>query len=665
MRILFIIAACEEKNYGNGYHLGFLSLASAVRSKKFLSKLIYPKNNTSNSNLFLPSIKIQLIDMNFVSDEYDLPKKIHDFSPDIVGVSCDSTSVDSAYYIAKICADIRPEAFRIIGGIHATVFPKEVLKKSFFQAAFIGDAIESFARLVIKKSIDQHFDISTIRGLSFKDDSGEIFFTEPSKNICNIDEYPSVVDSYDLVNYLEKKYPAYIYSSLGCQYRCHYCARATIRKSLIVRDPLKVVNDMVRLYKLGYKKQFIHDDTFASNRKNTIIFLNELMKIKLKDLTWGAQTRVNKLMKNSMPDKELITRMKKAGCISIELGVETLDPQLGEQLKGIANQDVYKVTEALTEIGIKINYNLMVGLPGQTWNSIMKTLRELFYFKYPGQTQNTLSVLYCVPYPGSLIHVNNTVRIIKQRDGDNYPPYAIRELVELSRNIEQIPYGFEVPNLVPTETDVMTSQEIAEAYFYHMIYARFNQEKISNQIVWALVFWREIATRMIIDKVANSKDAPKDLTRNQIVIKLRKTMLKGPPDYMFPGSDYFQLFSMLGKISFCNGFELLSWLDHNEIYKFIAILYKISIFTEECFDKIKFVLSQDIKRQHLSQLMQKLGTPSEIMKCGIYEKKTTKSIKNIQNKFTKKFTNGKIKIILMGLEFGFDPNTNKLLLFLH
>jgi anaerobic magnesium-protoporphyrin IX monomethyl ester cyclase len=253
--------------------------------------------------------------MNFVSDKFNLSNKINEYSPDIVGVSCDSTSVDSAYYIARICAAACPNALRVIGGIHATVFAKEVLKKSFFQAAFLGDAVESFAHLIVRKGMDQHFDFSIIEGLKYKDDNGGIFCTGPCKNIFHIDEYPSVVDSYDLVGYFKKKHPAYIFSTLGCQYRCIYCARATIRKSIRYRDQQKVVNDMVRLYDLGYKKQFIHDDTFASNRKKTMIFLKELKKNHLEGLVWGVQTRVTKLIIHQKPDHELMIRMKEAGCI--------------------------------------------------------------------------------------------------------------------------------------------------------------------------------------------------------------------------------------------------------------------------------------------------------------------------------------------------------------
>lgn len=657
LRVLFLIASCEVKSYGGGYPLGVMSLTSAIRCKNFLSKIASYLCKIDASIDSLPNVDVQLIDMNLVSKEFDVGGAISRFKPHIAGVSSDSTSIENAIELAKICSDVCPKTLRVIGGIHATVYPKDVLKKSLFEVAFLGDAVESFAHLVVEKSMSNSFDISKISGIYYKGEDGLIYSTGFRSPIVDLDDYPSVINSYDIADQYGNRGPGSIFSTLGCPYKCAYCARGVMRKGIRYRDPKKVVLDMIELRKKGFKYQYIHDDTFAYDKYRTNLFLNELEMAPIRDIGWAVQTRVVSLLKDNTADVALIRRMKKLGCLSVELGIETLDPVLSKELKGHTNLDVYRVTEALNITGIEVHYNLMVGLPKQTWASVARSLWNLFVWDTSSEILiDNFSVLFCVPYPGSLIHKNKSVRL--KGTGENYPPFQVPELIEIAKECT-LHYGYEVPTAVPTETDVMTSDEISEAYFYYLIYGYCAPNEIEDPIM--NVIWREFATRMMIDNIANAEDSPKDRTRNQIIRTLRKLMLKGNND--FPIEDPGNLLYMIDSFSFQNGYRYLCCLTHDEMNKFLATLYIIWFASGGIFKKVRFLLWPDFDCQSLRFFLEKYPSPLEIMKSNHVEKNGAIANDSWYKSNIVEFITGKSRIRLAGLEFGYNPVTKEILIF--
>ena len=109
------------------------------------------------------------------------------------------------------------------------------------------------------------------------------------------------------------------------------------------------------LLKIGYKKW-------------TIELCNLLIKENLK-LIWTCQTRADKV------DLDLLKLMKKAGCRSILYGVESLDQEALDKIKkDIKESNIEKALILTKKQGIETRCSLMIGLPGETKESVFKTI---------------------------------------------------------------------------------------------------------------------------------------------------------------------------------------------------------------------------------------------------------------------------------------------------
>jgi radical SAM superfamily enzyme YgiQ (UPF0313 family) len=92
--------------------------------------------------------------------------------------------------------------------------------------------------------------------------------------------------------------------------------------------------------------------------------------------------------------------MAVAGCRVVQFGVESADPQVLKALrKGIRPERVRASFAAARAAGIETVANLMVGTPGETWESIEATRRLVDQIR-----PDHLNVQAFVPYPGTELH---------------------------------------------------------------------------------------------------------------------------------------------------------------------------------------------------------------------------------------------------------------------
>ena len=107
------------------------------------------------------------------------------------------------------------------------------------------------------------------------------------------------------------------------------------------------------------------------NRDWVIKLCNLLIKENL-DLVWTCQTRVDKV------DLELLKLMKKAGCVSILYGIESLAQESLDSIKkGVKVKNIEKSLKETQEAGIEARCSMMLGLPGETKEAVEKTISLL------------------------------------------------------------------------------------------------------------------------------------------------------------------------------------------------------------------------------------------------------------------------------------------------
>jgi radical SAM superfamily enzyme YgiQ (UPF0313 family) len=138
----------------------------------------------------------------------------------------------------------------------------------------------------------------------------------------------------------------------------------------------------------------IADDLFTANKARVKELCDEIVKRDLK-VAWSAFSRVNTI------DTETLTWMKRAGCHSVSFGIESGNVDMLRRVKkGITPDQARKASRACREAGIRGHASFMVGLPGETRETLADTL----------QLQNELEIEsayhFLSPFPGTTVREN-------------------------------------------------------------------------------------------------------------------------------------------------------------------------------------------------------------------------------------------------------------------
>ena len=298
---------------------------------------------------------------------------------------------------AEMIRDANPRCVIGFVGGHVTAEPQGSLEAS---AAIDFVARKEFDSSV--KEVAEGRDWEDIKGISFRRNGGISHNSDrPLLTNDELDQLPFVTPVYhrdlDYLRY-NSPYCQYPYVSLytgrGCPARCTFCLwpQVTTGHSYRVRSPENVIaemRDMPRLFP-QVKEIFFDDDTFTADppRARKIAEL-----IRPLGLCWSTNARAN-------VDRDTLAAMKDGGLRLLVVGYESGNDQILKNVKkGVATDRTRRFTKDCHDIGILIHGTFMIGLPGETRDSIEETIRfarEL--------NPETLQVSLASPYPGTHFH---------------------------------------------------------------------------------------------------------------------------------------------------------------------------------------------------------------------------------------------------------------------
>lgn len=321
-------------------------------------------------------------------------------SPDIISISCATPNFMNASNIAKM---IKKELNMpvIIGGIHVSALPERTIKNHpEFDIAVIGEGENSFSEICDYYE-NKCKNIKDIDGIVYRTKSG-IKKTKPRKLIENVDTLPfparQLVDinKYKLSVHVDLgKKSATILTSRGCPFQCTYCASyLTMGYRFRFHSDKYVISEIEHLKsKYSISHIVMQDDTFTVNKKRVEKICNALIDKKL-DIRWYCFARVDTVT------KEMLALMKKSGCYSIGYGIESADDIILKNIKkNITIEQCRKALKSSNEVGLRTLAFFMFGNPGETRESIEKTIKFARELKPDLAFFNTL-----IPYPGTEIY---------------------------------------------------------------------------------------------------------------------------------------------------------------------------------------------------------------------------------------------------------------------
>ena len=325
--------------------------------------------------LLSEGIETQIIDGFFEGWEA-IEKKIKDYQPNIVGISCFTPPRHKSFKAAKIAKKINNNILVVMGGMHVTHMYRQVLSHyPFIDVCVLGEGERTLSEIAQDK------ELSEIKGIAFRK-NGEIFLTAPRENIKNLDELP--FPAWHLVDW--QKYPkegkgtvngivlaearrTNVTFSRGCIGYCNFCSvwrvwgrwRHRSPKNMI--DEVEILNKKFNITHLNFT-----DDSFTIDKQAILGLCDEINKRNLK-IAFSTATRTDCV------DREVLLALKNAGCYKIEYGVESAAPAILKGMNKPIDIGVSKKAISLSkQVGIRTVALLIVGYLGETVETINQTV---------------------------------------------------------------------------------------------------------------------------------------------------------------------------------------------------------------------------------------------------------------------------------------------------
>jgi hopanoid biosynthesis associated radical SAM protein HpnJ len=325
----------------------------------------------------------------------DVVRIARDYDHVVVHTSTPSFRADVR--TAEALKAARPDMVIGFVGGHVTARPEESLR--------YGTVIDYVARKefdLAVAAVAEGRPYSQVPGLSWLED-GVYRHNEdaPPLGTAELDALPFASEVYardlDYTKY-NSPYCQYPYVSLytgrGCPARCTFCLwpQVTTGHSYRARSVENVLEECSGLRRLfpEMRELFFDDDTFTADPARAVAIAKGLGRL---GLCWSTNARAN-------VDRATLQALKDGGLRLLVVGYEAGNEQILRNVKkGVSVERARRFTKDCHDLGILIHGTFIVGLPGETRDTIEETIR----FAKEMQPE-TLQVSLASPYPGTAMY---------------------------------------------------------------------------------------------------------------------------------------------------------------------------------------------------------------------------------------------------------------------
>ena len=304
-------------------------------------------------------------------------------------------SFPSDVRVAEALKDMNPRLLIGFVGAHVAVAPEPALRAT--------EAIDFVGRNEFDFTIREVAEgrpLDTVDGLSYRRE-GRIIHNRERAVLEDMDQLPFVVDVYkrDLrvedyfIGYLLHPYVS-LYTGRGCRSKCTFCLwpQTVGGHRYRTRSPEHVADEIALAvsYFPQVKEYFFDDDTFTDDLPRAEAIAKRLGKL---GVTWSFYAKAN------LPYRTLRV-MRDNGLRLLLVGYESGNQQILNNIKkGIRLDIARQFTGDCRDLGITIHGTFILGLPGETRETIQETIRYATEIN-----PHTIQVSIAAPYPGTYMH---------------------------------------------------------------------------------------------------------------------------------------------------------------------------------------------------------------------------------------------------------------------
>jgi hopanoid biosynthesis associated radical SAM protein HpnJ len=316
-------------------------------------------------------------------------------SHDFIVVHTSTPSFKSDVKTAGMIRAVNPTAKIGFIGAKVAVEPQESLEA----APAIDFVCRNEYEFTIKE-LSEGADWSTIKGLSYRGPDGKIFHNLEREVLMDMDRLPSVLPLYKQLKvenyfggYLKHPYMSW-YTGRGCKSRCTFCLwpqtigghkYRAMSIDRVVEDVKYVMKEFPQV-----KEIFFDDDTLTDDHPRVEALAQALGPL---GVTWSCNAKAN------VPRKTLEV-MKANGLRLLLVGYESGNQKILHNIKkGMLVEVARRFAKDCRELGIVVHGTFILGLPGETTETIQETLQFA-----KDVNPRTLQVSLAAPYPGTFLY---------------------------------------------------------------------------------------------------------------------------------------------------------------------------------------------------------------------------------------------------------------------
>jgi radical SAM superfamily enzyme YgiQ (UPF0313 family) len=364
-----------------------------------MPKIVFIEPRPSNLHIFsqypLPRLGPLLLGTIMRDRGWDVELFVEEVRPidaaalrdaDIVAISTITATAPRAYAIADRARALGKTV--LMGGPHVTFLAEEALGHADFvlrgeAEATLPDFLEAWR---------SGGDLSVVPGLSRRE-KGQPVHNSPAPLVGDLDTLP-----YPDFSLLRSGPPRVggrriipVQTSRGCPFHCSFCSvTGMFGKAYRFRSTDHILGEL-RRYDSRRNVVFFYDDNFTADRKRAKALCAAMIREKFK-FRWTTQVRADVAR-----DPELVDIMKRAGCHTVFIGFESVNPKtLVGMRKAQTVADLDRAVLVLRRRGIHIHGMFVFGFDQDDWSTVRTTVR---WAKNARLTSTQFLIL--TPLPGS------------------------------------------------------------------------------------------------------------------------------------------------------------------------------------------------------------------------------------------------------------------------
>jgi len=285
------------------------------------------------------------------------------------------------------------DAFITVGGAGFSVMPVPVMKKAGVDAGVWGPGERALPELL--RRLENREEWESVPNLLVGKNNR---WRMTRKDDC--EAYSDPVYRRDLLDnrrYFREGGQAGFESKRGCSKRCIYCADPVSKgRTIQARHPRSVAGEIRSLLDQGIDVFHTCDSEFNIPPEHARAVCEEMIRTGL-----GERIRWYAYCSPAPFSPDLARLLRRAGCVGINFGADTGDAGMLKRLgRDFGPQEITKAVKACTAEGITTMIDLLVGGPGESIESITRSIEHVKTAR-PHRIGINVGVRV---YPGTVLH---------------------------------------------------------------------------------------------------------------------------------------------------------------------------------------------------------------------------------------------------------------------